>query len=398
MTVWRRWAAARARLPFRSVRFVRGAPWYAVPLGIFALTRVVDGLALIVLAPHDSYGHTVTYWDGGWYRQIAEHGYPSHLPVRHGVVQQSGWAFYPAYPALVRVFLATGLSYDVAASVVSLICGAGAMCLLYRMLMPATGRFGAGLAVLALCTYPAAVVFQAAYAESLALVLLLGCLWCLRARRYAALAALGLALALTRPVVLPLAVVIGLHWLARWKGRNDDPFPRREAVGLAATAGLTAASFLLWPAIAALRTGHANAYFETARAWYPAHDHGWPSWLVVLVNGERPGLAVIAALAVLAMAAVVARRATSLWGPELRWWAAAYALYVLASTRPTTSIVRYAMLAIVPWWPVPEVGRAVTSVRGRLALAVAVACLGLAGQLVWTHWFFVLSPAWRSYP
>jgi hypothetical protein len=380
------------------VRFVRRAPWYAVPLGIFLLTRLVDGLALILLAPHDSYGHTIAYWDGGWYRQIAEHGYPSHLPVRHGVVQQSGWAFYPAYPALVRVCLATGLSYGVAASVVSLGCGAGAMCLMYRMLMPATGRFGAGLAVLALCTYPAAVVFQAAYAESLTLLLILGCLWCLRERRYAALLALALVLALTRPVVLPLAIVVGLHWLARWKGRDDDPFPGREAVGLAATAGLTAASFLLWPAIAALRTGRANAYFETAQAWYPARERGWPSWLVVIVNGQRPGLAVIAALAALAMAAVVARRATSLWGPELRCWAAAYSLYLLASTRPTTSIVRYAMLAIVPWWPVPEIGRAVTSARGRAALALVVACLGVASQVVWMHWFFVRTPAWRSYP
>jgi hypothetical protein len=368
-------------------------------LAIFLATRVVEAVLLVLVTPPGySYGHAITYWDGGWYRQIAQHGYPAHLPVQHGFVHQSAWAFYPLYPALVRLVMATGMSYDVAAPAVSLLCGAAAMCLLYRMLMSSTGRFNAGLAVLALCTYPAAVLFQSAYTESLALLLVLACLWCLRERRYAPLVAPALLLALARPVVLPLAVVIGVHWLVRWRSRRDDPFLRREARVLAVTGVLTATSFLLWPAIAALRTGRLNAYFVTAKAWDSRRDHGWPSWLMMLAHGDRPGLAAVVVVVVLTLGVVLVRRAAGVWGLELRCWAGAYALFLLAATMTTTSIVRYAMLAIVPWWPFPDLGRTVSSDRRRFGLALAVACVGVVGQVLWMRWFFVLSPSWRSYP
>ncbi len=42
--------------------------------------------------------------------------------------------------------------------------------------------------------------------------------------------------------------------------------------------------------------------------------------------------------------------------------------YILGSTKPTTSIFRYALLAVVPWWPFPEIGLQVTARRDRLAL------------------------------
>jgi hypothetical protein len=40
-----------------------------------------------------SYLHLIANWDGQWYRQIATHGYPSHVPVVNGAVQQNAWAF-----------------------------------------------------------------------------------------------------------------------------------------------------------------------------------------------------------------------------------------------------------------------------------------------------------------
>ena len=123
------------------------------------------------------------------------------------------------------------------------------MCLLYRMLTPTCGRFAASMSVLALCTYPAAVTLQVGYSESVAMLLILVALWCLREQRYVALLVTGLVLAFTRPIVLPLALVVGAHWVARWRRRRDEPFPRGEAIGVAVVGGVIAASFIFWPIV-----------------------------------------------------------------------------------------------------------------------------------------------------
>ncbi len=398
--MWRRWVeTSTPAATLRCVGEQRRGGRYVVPLALFAATRLLSALAVVLVTPRgSSYLHAVTYWDGGWYRQVAEHGYPSALPVHHGVVGQSGWAFYPLYPGLVRLLMTTGLPYDLAAPAVSLACGAAAMCLLHAMLRPAVGGFGAGMAVLALCVYPAAPAFQAAYTESLALLLVLGALWCLRERRYAGVLVLAVALSLTRPVVLPLFVPVVLHGWARWRGRDAEPFPKREAAGVAVVAVLTAASFLLWPAVAALATGRADAYVVTAQAWLPAGTHGWPSWPASLVSGQEVRTSALGLAALVVVAAVPLRRATRAWGLELRAWAVAYPVFLLIVTRPTTSIVRYAMLAAVPWWPWPEAGRTVTSWGGRAALAVVVVVVGFVLQVLWLRYCFVLSPAWYSFP
>src|SRR3954469_8170817 len=145
--------------------FLRRVPWFSVPLGIFALTRLVDAVAIVLMARHQipasslpsgvavptvvdppSYLSAIQSWDGQWYRQIVEHGYPTTLPTRDGVVQQNAWAFYPGYPALVWLVTRLGASFGVAASVVSLSAGAGAMCVLYRMLLARSGAWLGGRA------------------------------------------------------------------------------------------------------------------------------------------------------------------------------------------------------------------------------------------------------------
>jgi hypothetical protein len=387
-----------------------------VPLAIFLVTRVVDG-ALLAWVGRDqlpalvvpgqvvptsvdpaTYLHLIANWDGQWYRQIAEHGYPRRLPTEGGTVTKNVWAFFPLYPAVVRAVMATGLSFALAASLVSITCGAAAMCLLYRMLHPAVGGFSASLSVLALCTYPAAVTLQVAYSESLALLLILVALWCLRERRYGALLVTGLVLSLTRPIVLPLALVVAVHGIARWRRRDTAPFSRGEAVRVGLVAAALAASFLLWPAITGLATGRADAYFVTANAWYGRNVHGWASWLVVLVGGGNVGLAVVIGIAVVVLGLLIARPVTRLWGLELRTWAWAYPLYILGSTRPTSSIIRYAMLAIVPWWPFPDVGEHVRGTGQRWGLAVFVGVVGLLSQYLWLRWFFTLGPGNLGFP
>ncbi len=391
--------------------------WFLVPLGIFAVSRMVSAVLLVwsgrsqsdptslptapgrpPLESGRSYGDLIANWDGQWYRYIVEHGYPHHLPTLDGVVQQNQWAFYPLYPSLVRLLMWPGLSYAVAGSLVSLGFGAAAMCLLYRMLAPSVGGYGSAMSVLALCIAPAAVLWQAPFTESLALFLVLAALWALRNRRFGVLLLATLALALTRPIVLPLAAVAGLQWIVRWRRRAVEPFPRAEAVRSGLVIVGMVASFLLWPAIAAVATGRTDAYFATQSAWKDTSEKGWPTWLAVLGGGSNLALMVVVLVMCAVLVVVLVRRPARRWGLELRSWAGLYVLYVLASTRPTTSIFRYALLAVVPWWPFPEIGARVTARRERVALVVLVTALGILSQLAWMRWYFVIGPAAISYP
>ncbi len=390
--------------------------WYAIPIGIFAATRVVCALLLLVIGRSQfdpstlpvapgrpgletgrSYGDLIANWDGQWYRDIAEHGYPHHLPLLHGAVEMNGWAFYPLYPSLVRLVMWTGLPYAAAATFVSLVFGAAGMTLLYRMLAPTLGGFASCMTVLALCVAPAAVLWQAGYTESLALFLILAGLWALRSHRYGTLLAVALALALTRPIVLPLATVAAAHWFVRWRRRAVDPFPRREATTSAAVIAAMAASFLLWPTVAAVVTGRPDAYFVTQRAWLHKTP-GWPTWLTGFVGGSELAMTLLVATGCIALIFVVLRKPARLWGSELRAWAILYPLYILGSTRPATSIFRYALLAVVPWWPLPEIGRHVKSLRERLSLAAFVIVLGIGAQIVWMRWYWVVGPYALSFP
>ena len=161
-----------------------------IPLGIFLLTRLVDGLMIAWFAREQvasgsirgwfvvhptpaspGYLTALTNFDGQWYQQIAEHGYPTVL--RRWSRGAEPWAFYPLYPSLVRGLMElTGLPFAAAATLVSMTCGAVAVCLLYRLLLRTGGRFTATATVLALCVYPAAPILQAAYTESLALLVI----------------------------------------------------------------------------------------------------------------------------------------------------------------------------------------------------------------------------------
>ncbi len=345
-----------------------------------------------------SYGDLVANWDGQWYRFIVEHGYPAHLPSVDGVVQVNQWAFYPLYPALVKLVMLTGLPFGAAASLVSMAFGAAAMCLLYRMLTPTLGGFGASMSVLALCVGPAAVIWQVAYTESLALFLVLGALWALRSHRYGLYLAAALALAFARPIALPLAAVAALHWLVRWRHRRTLDFPRREQLASAIGVVATGASFLVWPAVAALATHRRDAYFVTQNAWYRHDSGGWQTWLGALANGSAPALRVVVPVAVVGLLVTLLRPAAARWGTELRSWSLLYIFFLLGSTRPTTSIFRYAVLSVVPWWPFPEVGDRVTSRRDRASLFVLVLVLGILVQAVWMRWFFVIGPSAIDHP
>ena len=284
--------------------------WVFIPLGLFALSRVFSTLWLVLGAQHQvalpegvsnhvavptsaapGYLGVISNWDGQWYRSIAESGYPELLPNEMGRVMANEWAFLPGYPMVVRLVMeATGLSFPVAATIVSLTSASLALVLLYGMVMRRGGHPVAFTAVLAVCVYPTSPVLQLPYAESLALLLVLLALALLGSRRYWLLVPVCVALALTRQVVLAVAVVLLVHGVARWLRRREDPVPPKEWVALTVAAAVCVSSTMLWPGIAAVVTGVPDAYLRTYSAWWSSGSSSMLSrgWIGTSLARGRP--------------------------------------------------------------------------------------------------------------
>lgn len=315
------------------------------------------------------------------------------------------WAFCPGYPMLVRAVMeTTDLGFAPAVTIVSLVCAGLAVVLLYRMLAQEGDSFVALTAVLGLCTFPAAPILQLGYTESLALLLIVLALVTLRQRMYGRLAALAVALSLTRPVVLPLAIIIGVHWLVRWRRARVEPFPLNERLLSAVVAIFSLCLAGLWPAVAAVATGDPHAYTKTHAAWPANSGHRglFGNW-VVLALTEGGHIAVFVAIAILVVGGLALRSGARNWGLELRVWSVVYPVYVLVATRPTTALLRHMMLTIGPLWPFPD-GRpseeTPTQKRVRWMMPVAFALVGLVGQYLWVTEVFTIadSPELRPLP
>lgn len=363
----------RAMPTLRLPPAVAAARWALFPLAVFAVTRVVGWVLLslgardqgvvptdtgyhVFLPPTASPGYwdVIANWDGQWYAQIAQQGYPRVLPTVSGEVVQSAWGFYPGYPVVVRgVMTLTGLDFSLAASLVSLVCGAAAVCLLYRMLLRTASDFSAKASVLCLCGFMTAPVMQVAYSESLALLLVLTCLDALRRQSWTVLLAASVALALTRPIVPAVAAVVCLHTLVTFR-RSDRSRASRSRLTRGLLAGIACgATAAIWPVLAGVVTGEPRAYIRTMHAWGVYAETPMGGWVKWLSSIDAGGFIVVVAVLVTILA-IVLRPGARAWGTELRLWAAVYPIYMLSVTAPGPSVLRYMLLTIVPLWPLPD--------------------------------------------
>jgi hypothetical protein len=396
-----------------------GHRWVLVPLAIFGVTRVLAGLMLFVgstrqaaiSVAHDPLGYRVTVptpaspgylgvvsnWDGQWFRAIAESGYPSVLPQVDGHVVPNEWAFTAGYPFLVRLVMSLfTIEFPLAASVVSIVCAAIAMVLLYGMVRVRIDSRAAASVVIALCCFPSAPVFQVAYAESLSLLLIVLALDALARRRHAWLVFWAALLAVTRPIMLPLAAVSAAIWLVRWRRRHVEPFPVKERWTAAGAALSCVALVALWPLIAAVSTRSAGAFTQTMAAW-PVNDAlGGPevNWLTLSVI--YPPLAVLVVPILMVVAFAAWRRPTQALPREWRWWGPVYMLYILAATKPSAGILRYLLLAVFPLAPFlsvqPDMLSGADKAARRIFLVFGVMA-GLVGQYYWATKVFTIDVA-----
>jgi hypothetical protein len=346
-------------------------------------------------------------WDGSWYRFIAEHGYPHDLPVDpgNGRVSQNAWAFYPLFPLLAKAGMSvTGLGFPAVASTLSLLCGLGAALVMGQLLSERVGARVALATVAVWGAFPAAVSLQLAYTEAIAMVVLCGLLWALMRRNWVLTGALALLLGLTRPIAVPVAVVVALMLLVRWRRRAVDPVaPGEYAAGVFALVA-SAVGAVAWPLIAWQQTGVRDAYTETMAAWRVGNViTPFKPWLGMSQWAFRDfeGGAVYGPVALAALATTVVVLTCGPWatrlGLELRAWCLAYPAYLAVVLDPFTSIFRYAL----PLFPLVAVvlggAWAERSARWLWTRVTVLVAVGVAGQALWIWKLLVFHPP-SDYP
>jgi len=342
-------------------------------------------------------------WDGSWYRTIAEDGYPAELPLSDdGVVRQNQWAFYPLFPMLSRgLMVLTGMDFRLAGTLVALVTGCGAAVLMVRLFARYAPPAVALAAMGVWAVQPAAPTLQIAYTESLAVLVLVGFFLALVQRNWLLVGVLAVVLGVTRPIALPLALVVGVVVLLevrRWWTARPRPTMRTLAAPVAALL-VTGFSGLIWPTIVTIGTGRSDGYAETMASWRAGHEivpfRPWIDNTAYLLFRETGHPRLYAALAVTALALLLILAAAGPWARrlplELRLWIVAYPAYLAAVLDVGTSLIRYA----IPLFPIALIligGGARRIPRWWPVLATVLAVLLIVAQHQWTTQLLVLDP------
>lgn len=382
-----------------KVRY-RLTPWWAKVLVIFLVSRVITTSLLLAYASAQqanawtgaspNYFDFAKIWDGHWYYIIAIVGYPTELPLTDGgQVGESAWAFMPAYPAVVRLLmLLTTLDFPIAAVIVSTAFALAAAMMFYRLMHLVLPSPTALFAVVLFCFAPLSPILQVAYAESMHAFLLALALYLLLQRKYWLMLPVIAVMALTRPSGLALALAMLAHVIYRWWARNKDPFPVPERVASVTVGLFSALMGIAWLLIAWAITGSPTAYTDTELAWRSAYvGYGelvpfvpwlqaaefWGPWFGMPV----PLLIALLVVLVVGFGAFLFTPWARRLGPDLRFWVASYALYLLAVFFPQSSTFRL----LVPMFPLLGAFAQPRSpwYRGGIVL------LFIAGQWAWIH-------------
>jgi hypothetical protein len=363
-------------------------------LAAYALCRLFSVLLLAVVAryqapvswtgPNPDYFSMTVLWDGFWYRQVAEVGYPSALPIDAvtGAVQENAWAFYPAFPMMSRLLMkVTGLGFPVVGSTLALLLGFGAALVMGLLLRDRVGPRVALAAVAVYAASPVSPSLQIAYTESLAILLLCGFLWAIGRERWMLTAGLALLIGLTRAMALPLAVVALVAVITRWRRRGEDPISVRQGWSALAALASCGVAGLLWPVIVGVGAGSPLAYTETMGAWSVGGSvellRPWLSYVAQPWNAMKVAVA-LACIVAMTIGPWAARL-----GTELRTWTLAYTGYLILVDAPSTSLFRH----LLPLFPLIVVlvggGWRDRPPRWMGWRTGVLTLLGLAGQVWW---------------
>jgi hypothetical protein len=289
---------ARARLALLAAS--------GVALGVFAVARLA-GLAVLAMAawardqqPLALLGRS---WDSVWYLGIAAHGYGRTLFFQPGVVH-SDLAFFPLYPALVRMVTAvTPLGGGAAGLLVSWLAAGVAACGIYavgaRLYGPGTGTVLVALWGL----LPHSVVLSMAYTEPVLTAFAAWSLYAVLAGNWLWAGGLAAFAGLSRPngIAVAAALITAAACETYRVGRHGGRLSHRLWTG-AALAPLGWTAYVLW--VGRRKGDLLGGYFEVQRLWGSRFDLGRGSVQFVrgmLVRGDRFVFAVALLIVVLAV-------------------------------------------------------------------------------------------------
>jgi Dolichyl-phosphate-mannose-protein mannosyltransferase len=334
-----------------------------------------------------------TAFDGRWYLEIAQHGYPDRL-YQEG--QGSRWAFFPGFPAAVRALSeVTRFSLPDAAVLAAFVFGLTSALAIWLAVREVFGTRLADRAVLLYVFCPTAYVLTLAYTEGLFLTAAAGCLFAL-SRRYWITAALCACLAgLTRNtgIALILAVLV-VALPAAWRGRAWRP----AVAAVIAPLGLCAFMAYGWAMV-----GTPVAFLSAERYWQGQHFVWFltPFGALVAALHEGPGGATFLTDAMAGLALILgfvgiwlfdrlSRTVRTVGGAiatvPASWWVYTIgALLIAYSAYFTNSIPRYTMAAFPLFvafaWKLPRsMEAAVVGVLASFQVALLIGVLSSAAH------------------
>jgi hypothetical protein len=283
-------AAAGARPRFdlrRALRLLPRRPSSAMlyVLGVYLATRLAVAFGSAVASVGRTLpgvGDRAVPWDSFWYLTIARSGYsPTLHPTGLGHHDKySDWAFYPAFPLVVRaVHEVTRMPIVVAGYVAAGVLGLLAIRAVYALGAQLGGeRVGRGSALL-LAAWPGSVVLTLPYSEGLFIAATATSVLLFLRRRWWLAGLAGLVSTAARPMGIALVLAL-LAGAVIEVARRD----RREwaAMGAPAVAALGLGGFLLY---GDLRTGDWLVWQHAEALWGQRLDfssHMIETWITRL--------------------------------------------------------------------------------------------------------------------
>lgn len=262
-------------------------------------------------------------WDGGWYLDIAENGYPGTVTTdQHGAPEQNSLAFFPLYPTLIAALSVLGLPLGASALFITALAGGLAAWAIFTLGHDLAGPRAGNVVVVLFASAPGSVVLHMAYAEALFIALAAWSLVAVLRNGWIPAATLACLAGLTRPTALVLFAAIGVAAIIAI-ARGQKGWQPLAAVAIAPL-GMTA--YLL---TVATRTGRVDGWFWLQEgAWHLHMDWGAHSLdrVTDALLGTPPAWVVLVSVLVIASVMLMA------WSvlEKLPWPLLVYAAGILA--------------------------------------------------------------------
>lgn len=288
----------------------RAALLRAAPaLGLFAVARLTGLLVMAGWSWHIGRSPRAIIaraWDSDWYMLIAEHGYGRTLHWPDGTVQ-SDLAFFPLYPALVRVGTTVlPVTSGTAGLVISWTAAGAAAWGIYAVVERLHGRRTATVLVLLWGLLPHSIVLSMAYTEPVLTAFAAWSLYALLTRRWVWAGVLAFLAGLSRPngiaVAAAVLAVAACELFTAYRRRESARANLRIWTG-AVLAPLGWCGYVLQ---VGFRTGDPlGGYFAVQRGWTSRFDFGIGALKVVRALVLRPSLFPLMIALLIVVAAVL---------------------------------------------------------------------------------------------